>query len=154
MERKEPGTQGKNPIKRTFLAGVSRGASEQALRLAVRYAAEAATDFSWLSKGDPVFIKPALNSGNPYPATSSPVAIGAMVELLKEKGAGRVILGDMAGIEHMKLSPEGFTGSTRLLMEASGMAGAARAAGAELCFFEEAGWDAFYEDAPGAFRGV
>jgi uncharacterized protein (DUF362 family) len=148
MEREERRPCDKHPIERTILAGVSRGASERAIELAVRLAAEVATDFSWLSKGDAVFIKPVLNSGNPYPATTSPVAIGAMVELLKEKGAGRVIVGDMAGIEHMKLSPEGFTGSTRLLMESSGMARAARAAGAELVFFEEAGWNAFFEDFP------
>jgi uncharacterized protein (DUF362 family) len=128
------------------LAGVSRGASEAAVRAAVRDAARAATDFSWLSTGDSVFIKPALNSGYPYPFTTSPIAIAAMVELLREKGARRVILGDMSGIEHVKLSPGGLSGSSRRLMEGSGMAGAARAAGAELHFFEEAGWDAFYED--------
>jgi len=133
---------------RVFLAGVGRGASEQVLKLAVRAVAEATTDFSWLSKGDSVFIKPALNSGNPYPATTSPIAIGAMVELLKQKGARRVIVGDMCGIEHVKLSPKGFTGSSRRLMEASGMTRAVQAAGGEIHFFEEAGWDAFYEDAP------
>lgn len=133
---------------RVFLAGVSRGASEQVLKLAVRAVAEATTDFSWLSKGDSVFIKPALNSGNPYPATTSPIAIGAMVELLREKGARRVIVGDMSGIEHVKLSPKTLTGSSRRLMEASGMARAVQAAGGEIHFFEEAGWDAFYEDAP------
>jgi uncharacterized protein (DUF362 family) len=133
---------------RVFLAGVGRGVSEQVMKLAVRAAAEAATDFSWLSKGDSVFIKPALNSGNPYPATTNPIAIGAMVELLKQKGARRVIVGDMSGIEHVKLSPKGLTGSSRRLMEASGMARAVQAAGGEIHFFEEAGWDAFYEDAP------
>ena len=131
-----------------FLAGVGRGASEKAMKLAVRAAAEEATDFSWLSKADIVFIKPALNSGNTYPATTSPIAIGAMIELLKEKGAGRVIVGDMSGIEHIKLSPRGFSGSSRRLMESSGMARVVRAAGAEIHFFEEAGWKAFYEDAP------
>jgi uncharacterized protein (DUF362 family) len=130
------------------LAGVNRGASEQVVRQAVRAAAEQATDFSWLSQGDAVFIKPAHNSGNPYPATTSPVALAAMVQLLKEKGAGRVIVGDMAGIEHVKLSRTGLSGSTRTLMERSGIARAAQAAGAELHFFEEAGWDAFYEDMP------
>ncbi|MGB7573551.1 MAG: DUF362 domain-containing protein [Thermodesulfobacteriota bacterium] len=134
---------------RVFLAGVGRGASEQVMKLAVRAAAEATTDFSWLSKGDSVFIKPALNSGNPYPATTNPIAIEAMVELLKQKGARRVIVGDMSGIEHVKLSPKGLTGSSRRLMEASGMARAVQAAGGEIHFFEEAGWDAFYEDAPG-----
>ena len=138
------------PQIRVFLAGMSRGATEQVAKLAVRAVAEATTDFSWLSKGDAVFIKPALNSGNPYPATTNPIAIGAMVELLKEKGARRVIVGDMCGIEHVKLSPKGLTGSSRRLMEASGMARAVQAAGAEIHFFEEAGWNAFYEDAPAA----
>jgi uncharacterized protein (DUF362 family) len=129
-----------------FLAGVERGASDAALKAAVREVARAATDFSWLSKGDTVFIKPALNSGSPYPFTTSPIAIAAMVELLREKGARRVIVGDMCGIGHVKLSPDGLSGSSRRLMEASGMTGAVRAAGGELHFFEEAGWDAFYED--------
>jgi len=135
---------------RVSLAGVERGASPQIVKSAVRAAAESATDFSWLSKGDAVFIKPALNSGNPYPATTSPEAIGAVVEMLKEKGARRVIVGDMCGIEHVKLSQEGLSGSSRRLMEASGMAQAAEAAGAEIHFFEESGWQAFYEDLPAA----
>ena len=46
-----------------------------------------------------------------------------MVELLTEKGARRVIVGDMSGIGHVKLSPGGLSGSSRRLMEASGMAG-------------------------------
>ena len=145
---------GKSPVSgpqiRVFLAGMSRGATEQVAKSAVRAAAEATTDFSWLSKGDAVFIKPALNSGNPYPATTNPIAIGAVVELLKEKGADRVIVGDMCGIEHVKLSPKGLTGSSRRLMEASGLARAVQAAGAEIHFFEEAEWNAFYEDAPAA----
>jgi uncharacterized protein (DUF362 family) len=133
---------------RVILTGVTPKAGDPPMKQAVRAAAEGATDFAWLSRGDAVFIKPALNSGHPYPATTSPLAIGAMVELLKEKGAGRVIVGDMSGIEHVKLSPGGLSGSTRQLMETAGMAKAVRAAGAELHFFEEAGWQAFYEDAP------
>jgi uncharacterized protein (DUF362 family) len=133
---------------KVFLAGVNDGASEQEVKSAVCAAAEAATDFSWLSKGDSVFIKPALNSGYPYPATTSPVAIGAMVELLKKKGARRVIVGDMSGIEYVKLTPQGLSGSTRRLMDATGMTRIVQAAGAEIHFFEEAGWNAFYEDIP------
>jgi len=133
---------------RVILTGVTPKAGEQPIKKAVRAAAEGATDFAWLSRGDAVFIKPALNSGHPYPATTSPQAMGAMVELLKEKGAGRVIVGDMSGIEHVKLSSGGLSGSTRQLMEAAGLAEAVRAAGAEMHFFEEAGWQAFYEDTP------
>lgn len=127
--------------------GVGKGASEAELKNSVKDAALFATDFSWLSGGDSVFIKPALNSGNPYPATSSPDGVAAMIELLKDKGAGRVIVSDMAGIEHVKLTREGLKkGSTRKLMEQAGLAEAARSAGAELYFPEEDGWDAFFED--------
>ena len=131
---------------RVALAGVTKGSSESTIKSAVRESARAVSDLSWLEKNDAVFIKPALNSGLSYPSTTSPIAIAAMVALLKEKGAGRVIVGDMSGIEYVKLSPTGLSGSTRNLMETSGIAKAAVAAGGELHFFEEAGWDAFYED--------
>jgi len=140
-----PGSQAK-----VFLAGVSKGAPEQAIKLAVRNAAEAATDFSWLSKGDAVFIKPVNNSGNPYPASTSPTAIATMVKILKEKGAGRVIVGDMSGIQYLRFSPTSLSGSSRALMTSSGVAKAVQASGAELHCFEEGGWNAFYEDLPAA----
>jgi hypothetical protein len=47
---------------------------------------EAATDFSWLSAGDSVFIKLSLNSSNPYPATTDPWSLAFMIRLLREKG--------------------------------------------------------------------
>lgn len=136
------------PRAQVFLSGVKKGSPDKEIQQAVRAAALSATDFSWLSKGDAVFIKPVANSGNPYPSTTSPLAIAAMIGLLKEKGAGRVIVGDMSGVEHLRFSPTELTGSSRALMESSGIASAVKAAGAELCAFEEAGWQAFYEDAP------
>lgn len=135
---------------RVILAGVIKGSLEQGIKLAVRNAAEAATDFSWLSKGDAVFIKPVNNSGNPYPATTSPTAIAAMVEILKKKGAGRVIVGDMSGVQYLRFSPSSLSGSSRALMTSSGVAKAVQVSGAELHCFEEGGWDAFYEDMPTA----
>jgi len=133
---------------KVYLSGIKKGADEKEIKLAVRSSAEAATDFSWLSRGDSVFIKPAVNSGNPYPATTSPIAVAAMVELLREKGAGRVIVGDMSGVQYVRFSPTSLRGSSRKLMESSGMAKVVGAAGAELHFFEESGWDSFYEDVP------
>jgi uncharacterized protein (DUF362 family) len=138
------------PQTQVFLAGVSKGAPAQEIKLAVRHAAEAATDFSWLSGGDAVFIKPVNNSGAPYPATTSPTAIAAMVGILKEKGAGRVIVGDMSGVQYLRFSPRSLSGSSRALMASSGMAKAVGASGAELHCFEESGWNAFYEDPPAA----
>jgi uncharacterized protein (DUF362 family) len=133
---------------KVYLSGIKKGADEKEIKLAVHSSAEAATDFSWLSRGDSVFIKPAVNSGKPYPATTSPIAVAAMVELLREKGAGRVIVGDMSGVQYVRFSPTSLRGSSRKLMESSGMAKVVGAAGAELHFFEESGWDSFYEDVP------
>lgn len=129
------------------LAGTGEGAAEE-VGVAVRLAVEAVTDFAWLSRGDAVLIKPAVNSGNRYPATTSPLAVAAMIALLKEKGAGRILVGDMAGAESVRLSREGVRGSTRQLMEACGLASAVLAAGGALCAFEEEGWHGFYEDRP------
>jgi len=136
------------PLEKVHLAGIPKGAPDRDLVRAVKAAALSATDFSWLSKGDTVFIKPAHNSGLPYPSTTHPLALSAMIELLKEKGAGRVLVGDMAGIQHLKLTREKLKGSTRRLMEKSGVAPAVEKAGGELYFWEEAGWDAFFEERP------
>ncbi|MBN2041923.1 MAG: DUF362 domain-containing protein [Spirochaetes bacterium] len=84
----------------------------------------------------------------PYPSTTSPAAVGEMILLLRSKGARRVIAGEMSGIEHVRLSEKGCKGSTRSLMQASGMAQEIAAAGGEIHCFEEAGWSAFYEDYP------
>ena len=136
------------PEAKVCLAGLSSGATGSEIMTAVRQAAESITDFSWLSRGDGVLIKPSVNSGNPYPATTHPAGVKAMVALLKEKGAKRVVVSDMSGIEHVKLSPEGVRGSTRELTASSGIARAALEAGAELYFPEEEGWNAFFEDGP------
>lgn len=116
------------------------------METAVIEAAQAATDFSWLKNGQTVFIKTVNNSGFSYPATSSPLAVSAMIKLLKKKGAGRVIVGDMSGIQHLQFFKDKTTGSTRDLMKKSGMVQAIEAAGGELAPFEEGGWDSFYQD--------
>lgn len=113
---------------------------------AVIAAAQAATDFRWLKNGQAVFIKTVNNSGFVYPATTSPIAVSAMIKLLKEKGAGRVIVGDMSGIQHLQFFEDKTTGSTRDLMKKSGMLQAIEAAGGEPFFFEADGWDSFYPD--------
>jgi uncharacterized protein (DUF362 family) len=131
------------------LSAVARGAGDEAVERAVRRAALSATDFSWLSRGDTVLVKPVCNSGNVYPATTDPVALRAMIGLLREKGAGRVIVGEMSGVQSVRFTPDHLRGSTRELMISSGLARAAEDAGAQLVAFEEQGWDAFFEDPVG-----
>ncbi len=130
------------------IAGVGRGAPAEETVRAVRAVALAATDFSWLSRGDTVLIKPVCNSGNAYPATTDPIAVRAVIELLKEKGAGRVIVADMAGVQFLRFYRDGLEGSTRELMRRNGLAQASEEAGAEVQAFEEAGWDGFFEAEP------
>ncbi len=128
--------------------GLPKGASAEAIARAVRQIALATTDFSWLKKGDTVIIKPVCNSGNEYPATTSPVAVKAIASLLREKGAGRVIVCDKAGVLNVRQRPGGVEGSTRKLMKKNGLNQAAVEGGAEVICFEEMGWDAYYSEAP------
>jgi uncharacterized protein (DUF362 family) len=130
------------------LAGLPRQSAEEATEEAVRQAALAATDFSWLSRGDTVVIKPVCNSGNAYPATTDPLALRAMIRLLREQGAGRILVADMSGVQFVRFSPDALRGSTRELMQSSGIARAVEDAGGEIHAFEEQGWDAFYEETP------
>jgi uncharacterized protein (DUF362 family) len=130
------------------LAGVPRESEDGATEQAVRETVQAATDFSWLSRGDSVLIKVSCNSGNVYPATTDPIAVRTMVGLLKERGAGRVIVADMSGVEFVRFSADETRGSSRELLHSSGLARAAEDAGAELQAFEEAGWDGFYAESP------
>lgn len=131
-----------------FLAGVPKGSSDEVVEVAVRRAAEATTDFSWLSRGDTVLIKVVCNSGNVYPFTTDPVALSAMIALLRERGAGRVIVADMSGVQAVRFGPDHLTGSTRALMTQNTLAQTILDAGAELHAFEEQGWDAFHEETP------
>jgi len=127
---------------------VPRGAAPDVTAAAVRRAALATTDFSWMSRGDTVLVKPVCNSGNPYPATTDPIALRAMIELLRERGAGRMLVGDMSGVQAVRFSKDHRSGSTRELMTENGIARAIAEGGGELRAFEEAGWDAFMPETP------
>lgn len=157
INRALAGLPASGPQSRVSLADVPRGSNAETIARAVREAALAVTDFSWLSRGDTVLIKPVLNSGNPYPSTTSPDGLKAMVELLREKGAGKVLVCDMSGIEHVKLTPDNLKGSSRGLARNAGLLAAAEASGAEPYFPEEEGWEAFSEEVPekgGSWKSV
>jgi uncharacterized protein (DUF362 family) len=104
---------------------------------------EAATDFSWLSRGDRVLIKMALNSGNTYPATTDPWSVHCMVKLLKERGAGKILVGDQSSFGTVQWTKDRQEGSSRQLAKTAGLLEAIKDSDAEPCFFEEYGWDAY-----------
>jgi uncharacterized protein (DUF362 family) len=109
---------------------------------------DATTDFSWLSKGDRVLIKIALNSGNPYPATTDPWSVQCMVKLLKERGAGRIFVGDQSSFGTVQWTKDRKKGSSRQLAKTAGLLKVIEESDAEPCFFEEFGWDAYRPASP------
>lgn len=141
-----------SPVQRetVSLAPLNRDPSSQDMDQAIRDATFAVDALDWLRPGDTVFIKPVINSGKPYPATTSPLAVGSMIRLLLKQGAGRVVVGDMSGVGHLDQRPEGYKGSTRKLAKSAGLFNAVLDAGGEWTFFEEAGWESFYEEQPAA----
>ena len=109
---------------------------------------ESTTDFTWLSKGDKVLIKLALNSGNKFPATSDPFVLDCLVNVLKEKGAGEISACDQSGVEHVQFSVTEKRGSSRKLCDASGLLKVITENNITPVFFEEKGLDAFFESNP------
>jgi len=136
-----PGLAGRTD--RVTIQALAKGAGDEEIIQAVQRVAEATSDFSWLSRGDVVFLKPAANSPNQYPATTSPLAIRAMTLLLLEKGAGKVIVGDKPGVMTVYQDKDELDGSSREVLEKIGLHTAAIESGAEVHYFDEAGFDSY-----------
>lgn len=116
---------------------------------AVRDAALSVTDLSWLRAGDSVFVKVASNSDRRPPAVTSGAVLEGVVNLLREAGAGRVIVGDMSGAQFVRHLPAETIGSTRENMRQNGLLAAAEACGAEVHCFEEVPFaDAYIQGVP------
>ena len=90
-----PLNQGCKPSPGTTISSVSlvKNADDAS---AIARAVDLAGGFGFLSPGDSVLIKVALNSSNPFPATTSPFMVSRIVTLLKEHGAGEVFVGDQS----------------------------------------------------------
>jgi uncharacterized protein (DUF362 family) len=137
------------PPVRVALVGVPRSAPFGALGRAIRDAAQAATDFSWLRPGDRVLLKVMCNSPNPYPATTHPVAVTVMSDLLRDRGAS-VYVGDQSGVQFVHHTRHTQRGSTRANFKNNGLEPAAQRGEARIACFEEAGYDAYFAAQPPA----
>jgi uncharacterized protein (DUF362 family) len=82
-------------------------------------------------RGMTVLVKPNVVSGAPAPTTTSPEVVRAVCEWLRTEGARTVWVGDMSAV---------MSRGTTASMEDSGIAAAARQAGASPIAFEEHGW--------------
>jgi len=80
-----------------------------------------------VTPGDSILLKPNLNTADPPPASSDPLFVKALIELLYDHGAAKVLLGECSTI----------TSSTRRVLAKTGMLELARQAGAEILPFEQ-----------------
>jgi uncharacterized protein (DUF362 family) len=101
-------------MKPVYVKGLPLTPDSGVISSAIRNVILKATDnLSWLSAEETVLLKPALNSPDPYPATTHPLAISVTAELLAERGA-KVVIGDQSGIEHVLHYPEHVWGRSAL----------------------------------------
>ena len=127
-------------MKPVFVQGLPETPDSEAISSGIRKLILAATDnFSWLSDGETVLLKPALNSSDPYPSTTHPLAVSVTADLLTRRGAV-VAIGDQSGIEHVLHHSGGvIRGRTVDNFTRSGMG---HYNDTRFFGFEEGGWDA------------
>ncbi|MBI4580039.1 MAG: DUF362 domain-containing protein [Planctomycetes bacterium] len=102
-------------------------------------------DWSWLGRGDSVFVKLSCNSAYPHPAATSPHAVRALVAELRERGAGRILVGDQAGAGYVRLAAgERRFSSTREQAATNGLLAAIEESGATPHFFDDQGYTRGY----------
>ncbi|EKQ54978.1 MAG: hypothetical protein B655_0539 [Methanobacterium sp. Maddingley MBC34] len=94
-------------------------------------------NLDWLSQGDVVLLKPALNSPHPYPSTTHPLAVHVISRILADNGA-KVFVGDQSGIRSVLHHPGGvIRGKTKDNYIKAGMG----AVDEDFISFEGEGWD-------------
>jgi len=126
-------------MKPVFVNGVVPGPQADTVAACIRDVFLTATDdLAWLGKNDVVLLKPALNSPDPYPSTTHPLATRVVADLLEERGA-KVVIGDQSGIGHVLHHPGGvIRGSSRENFFRSGMG---KKDDTRFVSFEDEGWD-------------
>lgn len=87
-----------------------------------------------VEKGDTVLLKPNYNTADPFPGSSDPDFIKAVIELLYEAGAGKVIVGERSAYL-----------DTQKVLEKAGIVKAAKEAGAEVRIFGKNGWQVIFD---------
>jgi uncharacterized protein (DUF362 family) len=87
-----------------------------------------------VEKGDTILLKPNYNTSDPFPGSSDPHFIKAIIELLYDAGAGKVILGERTAFLH-----------SRRVLEQAGIIRVAEKAGAEVKVFGKDGWQVIFD---------
>jgi len=120
-----------NPYKKGDLVLVSKVPASGSLKEDILRSVDLIGGFDKvIKKGDEVLLKPNYNSADAPPASSEPEFLRALVELMFEHGAGKVVVGESS----MQ------TTSTRKAMSKAGTLEKLKGSGAEVVFFDEGKW--------------
>lgn len=122
-----PSPTSPSPSRRRALVGVARHPEVAAM---VRQAVERAGGLTGLKRGMRVLIKPNVNSNDPYPGTTNPAVLAAVVALVKDYGPSRIVVGDRSNPSY----------GTLQAMKTVGLYQAAQEAGAEVVALEDGPW--------------
>jgi len=124
--------------KTVFVDGVIPNSSLNSLERSIEYIfLKSTNNLEWLSSGDTVLLKPALNSSDPYPSTTHPFAVHVISKILSNEGAN-VYIGDQSGLGHVLQDQIGvIRGNTRDNYVKSGMG----TYDDNFISFESEGWD-------------
>ena len=87
-----------------------------------------------VKRGDTILLKPNYNTADPFPGSSDPEFVKAVIKMLYEAGAERVILGERTAFLH-----------SRRVLERAGIVKMAEEAGAEVRVFGKDGWNALFD---------
>jgi len=114
---------------------VSRVAYDGNLRKSIQRALSLIGGIDGLVKqGETVLVKPNYNTAHPFPGSSDPDFIRAVIEILYEAGAGKVVLGERTALLH-----------SRKVLKQAGIVEVAQKAGAEVRVFGKDGWGALFD---------
>jgi uncharacterized protein (DUF362 family) len=86
-------------------------------------------------RGDTILLKPNYNTADAFPGSSDPEFVKAVIEMLYEAGAEKVILGERTAFLH-----------SRRVLERAGIVKVAEETGAEVRVFGKDGWQARAEE--------
>lgn len=87
-----------------------------------------------VEKGDTVLLKPNYNTADPFPGSSDPDFIKAVIEILYEAGVERVIVGERSAYLN-----------TRKVLEKAGIVNACKEVKAEVRIFGRNGWRVIFD---------
>ncbi len=94
---------------------------------AIKMAIEMVDGLSFIKPGDTVLIKPAVNSEVPFPAATDPLMLSTVINMVRERGAGAIIVAERSGVWR----------DTERCMKATGTYKAAVESRAEIMFLEK-----------------